>query len=135
MQTAIYAGVLLSLMLFLNQAAHPGIRDVKPDLRGGSLHFDADTGLPDCPQLKMLRVNGSIFFGAVEHVEEAFHRVDNANPQQKHLLIVASGINFVDISGAEMLAREARRRRKMGGGLYFYFMKDAVRDSWDAAAT
>ena len=128
LQTAIYAGVLLSLMLFLNQAAHPGIRDVKPDLRGGTFHFDADTGLPDCPQLKMLRVNGSIFFGAVEHVEDAFHRVDRENPQQKHLLIAASGINIVDISGAEMLAREAQRRRKMGGGLYFYFMKDAVHD-------
>ena len=47
---------------------------------------------------------------------------------RKHLLIVASGINMVDISGAEMLAREARRRRALGGGLYFYFMKDAVRD-------
>ena len=128
LQTAIYAGVLLSLMLFLNQAARPGIRDVKPDRRGGTLHFDADTGLPDCPQLKMLRVNGSIFFGAVEHVEDAFHRVDAESPQQKHLLVVASGINVVDISGAELLAREAARRRKLGGGLYFYFMKDAVHE-------
>jgi SulP family sulfate permease len=126
LQTAIYAGVLLSLMLFLNRAAHPGIRDVKPEYRGGSFHFDADTGLPDCCQMKMLRVNGSIFFGAVEHVEDAFHRVDRDNPAQKHLLVVASGINGVDISGAEMLAREAERRRKLGGALYFYFMKDAV---------
>ena len=131
LQTAIYAGVLLSLMLFLNQAARPGIRDVKPDFSGGSLHFDADTGLPDCPQLKMLRINGSIFFGAVEHVEEAFHRVDRENPQQTHLLIAASGINIVDISGAEALAREAMRRRKVGGDLYFYFMKDAVRQTLD----
>ena len=129
LQTAIYAGVLLSLMLFLNQAARPGIRDVKPDFRGGSLHFDADTGLPDCPQLKMLRVNGSIFFGAVEHVEDAFQRVDRENPQQKRLLIAASGINIVDISGAESLTRETVRRRKVGGDLYFYFMKDAVRQT------
>jgi SulP family sulfate permease len=128
LQTAIYAGVLLSLMLFLNQAARPGIRDVKPDHRGGGLHFDADTGLPDCPQLKMLRVNGSIFFGAVDHVGDAFHRVDHDNPQQKRLLIAASGINVVDISGAEMLNREAARRNRMGGGLYFWFMKDAVHD-------
>jgi SulP family sulfate permease len=77
----------------------------------------------------MLRVNGSIFFGAVEHVEDAFHRVDRENPQQKHLLIAASGINIVDISGAESLAREAARRQKAGGGLYFYFMKDAVRQT------
>ncbi len=80
----------------------------------------------------MLRVNGSIFFGAVEHVEEAFHRVDRDNPAQKHLLIVASGINLIDISGAELLAREARRRRALGGGLYFYFMKDAVREGGGA---
>jgi SulP family sulfate permease len=33
----------------------------------------------------------------------------------------------VDIAGAEMLAQEARRRRKMGGGLYFYRMKESVR--------
>ena len=128
LQTAIYAGVLLSLLLFLNQAAHPGIRDVKPEFRHGHFHFDADTGLPDCPQLKMLRVNGSIFFGAVEHVEDAFHRVDRENPRQRRLLIVASGINVVDISGAEMLSREAARRKRMGGGLYFWFMKDAVYD-------
>jgi len=128
LQTAIYAGVLLSLLLFLNQAAHPGIRDVKPEFRHGHFHFDADTGLADCPQLKMLRVNGSIFFGAVEHVEDAFHRVDRENPRQRRLLIVASGINVVDISGAEMLSREAARRKRMGGGLYFWFMKDAVYD-------
>jgi sulfate permease, SulP family len=128
LQTAIYAGVLLSLLLFLNQAARPGIRDVKPEFRHGHFHFDADTGLPDCPQLNMLRVNGSIFFGAVEHVEDAFHRVDRENPRQRRLLIVASGINVVDISGAEMLSREAARRKRMGGGLYFWFMKDAVYD-------
>jgi SulP family sulfate permease len=126
LQTAIYAGVLLSLLLFLNQAAHPGIRDVKPVFRSGHYHFDADTGLPDCPQLKMLRINGSIFFGAVEHVETAFRSVDRENPGQKRLLVAASGINVVDISGAEFLAREAARRERIGGGLYFWFMKDAV---------
>jgi len=128
LQTAIYAGVLLSLLLFLKQAAQPGIRDVKPEFRGGHYHFDADTGLPDCPQLKMLRINGSIFFGAVEHIEDAFHRVDQERPEQRRLLIAASGINVVDISGAELLSREAARRQRMGGGLYFWFMKDAVRD-------
>ena len=128
LQTAIYAGVLLSLMLFLNQAARPGIRDVKPEPRAKTFLLDADTGLPDCPQLKMLRINGSIFFGAVEHVEQTLQEVDRTNPQQKHLLIAASGINIVDISGAEMLMREARRRKKLGGALYFHFMKDAVRE-------
>jgi SulP family sulfate permease len=111
LQTAIYAGVLLSLLLFMKQAAQPGIRDVKPEFRGGHYHFGADRGLSDCPQLKMLRINGSILFGAVEHIEDAFHRVDQEQPKQRRLLIAARGINVVDISGAELLSREVARRK------------------------
>lgn len=74
----------------------------------------------------MVRVNGSIFFGAVDHVQNSLMRIDEVNPLQKSVLVVASGINFVDVAGAEMLAQEARRRRKMGGGLYFYRCKDSI---------
>jgi len=129
LEFAIYAGVLLSLMLYLTRTSRPLVLDVKPDPAPDSYHFTADSGLPDCPQLKMLRVNGSLFFGAVDHVQRSLEQIDELDPGQKHLLIMASGINFVDLGGAEMLAREARRRRSMGGGLYFYRMKDAVRES------
>ncbi len=127
LEFAIYTGVLLSLMLYLTRTSRPLVLDVKPDPAPDSYHYTADSGLPDCPQLKMLRVNGSLFFGAVDHIQTHLEQVDEADPRQKHVLIVASGINFVDMAGAEMLAREAERRRRMGGGLYFYRMKDAVR--------
>ena len=42
---------------------------------------------------------------------------------------MASGINFIDLAGAEFLAVVARQRRKMGGGLYFYRMNDRVADT------
>jgi len=127
LEFAIYAGVLLSLMLYLTRTSRPMILDVKPDPAPDSYHYTADSGLPDCPQLKMVRVNGSIFFGAVDHVQRQLEEIDGSNPQQKHVLIVASGINFIDVAGAEMLAQEARRRRRLGGGLYFYRLKDAPR--------
>jgi hypothetical protein len=38
--------------------------------------------------------------------------------------VVADGINFADVAGAEMLMREARRRRRMGGGLYLLGVKE-----------
>jgi SulP family sulfate permease len=125
LEFAIYAGILLSLMLYLNRTSHPVIRDVKPDPAEGSYHFSADTGLPDCPQLKCLRVNGSLFFGAVDHVQQALLEIGERTPQ-KHVLLVAGGINFVDVAGAELLAQEARRRARLGGGLYFYRLKDEV---------
>jgi len=127
LELAIYAGVLLSLMLYLTRTSRPMIRDVKPDPAEGSYHYSAETGLPDCPQVKMLRVNGSIFFGAVDHVQQALQATDQSDQRQKHVVVVASGINFIDTAGAEMLAQEAKRRRKLGGGLYFYRLKDAVR--------
>lgn len=126
LEFAIYAGVLLSLFLYLNRTSHPVILDVKPDPAEGSYHHTADSGLPDCPQLKILRINGSLFFGAVDHVQKALQDIDAAKPAQKHLLIVASGINFVDVAGAELLAHEADRRRRLGGGLYLYRLKDEV---------
>ena len=128
LEFAIYAGVLLSLILYLMQTARPRILDVKPDPLPGSYHFTADTGLPDCPQVKMLRINGEAFFGAVDHIQTHIEQVDERMPTQKHLVIVASGINFVDIAGAELLTHEARRRRHTGGGLYFYRMKDSTRN-------
>jgi len=127
LEFAIYAGVLMSLMLYLTRTSRPLVLDVKPDPAPDSYHFTADSGQPDCPQLKMLRINGSLFFGAVDHIQGHLESVDQRNSGQKHLLLVSSGINFVDMAGAEMLAQEARRRRRMGGGLYFYRMKDDVR--------
>lgn len=127
LEFAIIAGVLFSLIVYLQRTSRPLILDVKPDPAAGSYHFSADSGLPDCPQIKMVRINGSLYFGAVDHVARAFAEMAASNPQQKHLVIVASGINFIDVAGAELLAAEARRRRAAGGGLYFYRMKDEVR--------
>lgn len=36
---------------------------------------------------------------------------------------MASGINFVDLAGAQLLAQEAERRRAIGGGLYLFHLK------------
>ena len=126
LEFAIYIGVLLSLMLYLNRTSRPRILDVKPDPAEHSYLLTTRSGLPDCPQLKILRVNGSIFFGAVDHVQGVMQRVDADNPAQKHLLIDMTGVNFIDIAGAEALAMEAKRRRRLGGGLYLYHVNDDV---------
>ncbi len=41
-------------------------------------------------------------------------------------MIVASGINFIDIAGAEALVAENNRLKALGGGLYFVGMKSSV---------
>ncbi len=126
LEMAILIGVVSSLMLYLNRTTRPAIQDEKPAPEPGSTDYTTDSGLPDCPQLKILRVDGSIFFGAVDHVRQAISR--RSGMPQKHLLLVSGGINFVDAAGTELLAQEAVQRRAAGGALYFHRMKQAVRD-------
>ena len=124
LEFAIYVGVGLSLILYLRRTSQPGVEDVKPVPGRSTPIFSTDTGLPDCPQLKIVRINGSLFFGAVNHLQEAFQAIDEANPAHRHVLLVASGINFIDLGGAHMLAQEAARRKALGGALYITHLKD-----------
>jgi SulP family sulfate permease len=124
LQYAVFCGVGLSLVLYLRRTSQPLVEDVKPVASRAMAIFSAGTGLPDCPQLKIVRIHGSIFFGAVNHLQKIFEDIDAQNPAHVHLLVAASDINFVDASGAHWLAQEARRRRALGGGLYIFQMQD-----------
>jgi SulP family sulfate permease len=126
LEKGIFFGILLSLIIYLYRVSRPGFVQVVPAKEEGAYHFVEAEGRPQCPQLSMVRINGAIFFGAVDHVQNSLLNIDAVNPQQKSVLVVARGISFVDVAGAEMLAQEARRRRKMGGGLYFYRCKDDI---------
>ncbi len=126
LERGIFFGILLSLVLYLYRVSRPNIVPVVPAKEEGAYHFVSAVDHRECPQMRIMRINGSIFFAAVDHVQNSLMQIDETNPQQKTVMIVASGMNFVDESGAELLAQEARRRRKMGGGLYFYRCKDKV---------
>jgi SulP family sulfate permease len=127
LEFAIYVGIILSLMLYLNRTSRPEVESLVPDsLSAGRKVVPLAPGMVECPQLKMLRVHGSLFFGAVDHVQGQLLAVDEAVPTQKHLILMMKGVNFIDVAGAEMLAQEARRRRVLGGGLYLYGAKPAV---------
>ncbi len=125
LEFAIYVGVLLSLMMFLERTARPNIRNAIPSPDVNSYHFIPQTTQPDCCQLKMLFVDGPMYFGAVDHVQRRLHEVDHLTPSQKHVLILAPGINFIDSSGAELLVQESRRRKLKGGGLYFHRLQES----------
>ncbi len=126
LEKGIFFGILLSLSIYLYRVSRPHIDLVVPAKEEGAYHFVSAYDHTECPQLSMVRFNGAIFFGAVDHVQGALMQIDEKNPQKKFVLVNANGIDFVDVAGAEMLAQEARRRRKIGGRLYFYRCKDEI---------
>lgn len=129
LEMAILLGVFLSLGFYLSRTSRPRVLSRVPDSRGERRKFVSDPALPECPQLKIVRIDGSLFFGAVSHVQEQLRALEAEQPGQKHLVIVASGINFIDLAGAEFLAQEARLRRAAGGDLWLIRVKQQVRET------
>ena len=122
LEFAIYMGVLLSLVLFLAKTSTPNI----PTL--GTFEDEANNKrvlvniqkMPakQCPQLKIIRIDMSIYFGSLNHIQTKINQISE-NERIYNILIIGSRINFMDLSGAEMLVQEHRRLKKLGGGLYF----------------
>ena len=128
---AILAGVLLSLMIFLRKTSRPRLSPRVPDPDSRTRKFIYSQFLPECPQLKILRLDDALYFGSVSHVGELFRRYREHYPEQKHLFLLTKGISQVDLSGAELLINEARERRKMGGDFYLYRLRDAAAKVFD----
>jgi sulfate permease, SulP family len=129
LEFAILVGILVSLVLYLNRTSHPIMRSLVPDPRHSERKMtEVEDGLLECPQLKLLRIEGSIYFGAVGHVQRHLDALREHSPGQKHLLLMSKSINTVDMAGAELLVEEARRRRDDAGELYFYSLRKPVED-------
>ena len=129
LETAIFAGVMLSLVLYLMRVSRPRIISRVPDPRMPNREFNTDPSLPQCPQLHILRIDGSLFFGSISHVQEAFARLEKEHPEQKHLALVCQGINFADVAGGDVLVKEAYKRRARGGDLYLIHVKKGLWES------
>ena len=128
LEKGIFFGILLSLAIYLYRVSKPGMRPVVPSPEEGAYHFVGAEDHQQCPQLSIMRINGALFFGAVDNVRDRLHQIDEEDPQKKSLLLTVRGLTFVDVAGAEMLAQEARRRKKLGGRIYFYSCKEATKD-------
>lgn len=128
LEFAIYVGVILSLLLYLNRTSHPHFVTMVPNPESSRRSFIniLHMPMPECPQLKVIRIDGSIFFGAVNHIAEEIDKLRKQNPEQCHILVIGSGINFIDVAGCEMLATEAHSLHMTGGKLYLCGLKSEV---------
>ncbi len=132
LEFAILAGILLSLVLYLMRVSRPTIVSRVPNPNLPNRKFsDLSEETPGCPQLRIIRIDGSLFFGSVSYLMEELARIEQLYPEQKHLAIVAQGISFVDLAAGEVLAMEAEKRRVRGGGLYLINVKRGLWKSLD----
>lgn len=117
LENAILVGVVSSLVAFLHRSSHPHIaalspieRNGKRQLRGAKFH-----NLEQCPQMSILRLDGPLFFGSVDHVEGEFRRLEALSDGQNVKILVLKGLGKIDLSGAGLLMDELDKARRTGG--------------------
>ena len=129
LEFAIYLGVLLSLMLFIAKTSAPEVHTLAfgspPGEEIRKLQSIRKTPLVQCPQLKIIRIDMSIYFGSINHIQKQISQIVD-NQRIYHILIVASGVNFIDLAGIEGLLIEHRRLKTLNGNLYLVDVKSST---------
>jgi SulP family sulfate permease len=129
LEYAVYLGVFFSLIFYLQRASQPIIAVMAPDPEdiGRKFTYLLRQPLKECPQLKVVRIDGAIFFGSVHHIAAELRLVEEEG-DFKNLLIIATGISFIDVAGSEWLVQESKYWKEKGGGLYFTDLKLTAQD-------
>jgi len=117
LEFAIFAGVLLSLALFLLKTSQPHISRIDDDEK--TLHeVNGSQGTLSADSTYVAEIAGAIFFGSTNHIENILDTVRTDFPEKTHLIIVANGVSYIDLQGVDTLCREAEKRQALGGNLY-----------------
>lgn len=122
LEIAILFGVMLSLGIYLSRTSNPKVIARIPDPNHPHRRFTTpENDAQLCPQIRLLRIDGSLFFGAIPSVQE---QIESLAPPHTQLVVVASGINFIDLAGADFLTNMAQKQRNTGGNLYLVRLKE-----------
>ena len=126
LEFAIFVGVLASLLVYLHRTTRPRVVRLAPHPQTSRL-VPASAAAPPRADVDLLRIDGSLFFGAVEHVRDALERARRERPEARNVVIVATAVNFVDVAGAELLAQVSREMRDAGVAMHLCGLKQQVR--------
>jgi SulP family sulfate permease len=133
-EMAIVLGTILSLVTYLYRTSRPFMRVMGFDGidhdRPFVVRADVPAPFPECPQLKMIRMEGEVYFGAVPHVADQLTDMRRPADAAKHLLVMAKSMNFIDVPAADLWRSEMIARREQGGDLYFHRPRPPVLELW-----
>ncbi len=125
LDTAIMIGVLLSLGLYLYRTMKPRIVVLSrhPD---GSLRDAYLYGLATCPNITVLRLDGSLYFANASHFHDKVLEKLARYPDLRFVIVDAEGINQIDATGEEILERVVEQLEQSEVEVLFARMKKQV---------
>lgn len=127
LEFAIYSGMFLSLIMYLQKTSSPKVAKLIVDTLDPYhrlIPLSKRSQNPH-PKLSIVRVEGSVFFGSVDHIRSVLENLGIM--RRKNILLIFTNVNVIDISGAELLVLIKKACKKNGGDLYFSSLTPEVR--------
>ncbi|MDK3072649.1 sulfate permease [Sedimentitalea sp. JM2-8] len=127
-EIGVASGVAISLVLFVWKTSRPHVAEV--GRVPGSQHFrnihrhDVITD----PRVLTLRIDESLYFANARRMEDVILARVHGDPNLKHVILMFSAVNEVDLSALESLEAINRRLGDMGLTLHLSEVKGPVMD-------
>lgn len=127
-EAGVSAGVLLSILLFLYKTSRPHVAEV--GLVPNTQHFrniHRHRVITD-PTLLTIRVDESLYFANARYLEDLLYERIHDNGQIKHVVLMCSAVNEIDMSAVESLEAITHRLTDLGIKLHLSEVKGPVMD-------
>ena len=127
-EIGVSAGVLISIGLFLYKTSRPHVAEV--GLVPGTQHFrnilrhDVRTD----PSLVTLRIDESLYFANARYLEDYLYDRVVGDNDIRHVVLMCSAVNEIDMSALESLEEANRRLHEIGITLHLSEVKGPVMD-------
>jgi SulP family sulfate permease len=127
LEFALFAGIITSFFFYLEKTSKPNIAQLAVNKNRRLINSLRDKTALQCSNLKIIRIDGSLYFGSIEKISDYLSSLYKENDIQ-HILISAEGINFIDLAAAEWLSGEIMKWQKKRGGIYISGLKIVSQD-------
>lgn len=128
-ESGVGCGVATSLLLHLYQSSRPHIAEVGEI--EGTEHFRnvLRHKVLTHPAILSLRVDESLYFANASFIEDAITQVLQSRASLKHVILMCSAVNEIDLSALEVLESLNERLRSKGVGFHLSEVKGPVMDA------
>lgn len=128
-EAGVMAGVILSILLLLHRASRPhsAIVGQVP----GTEHFRnvLRHKVLTSPSVASVRIDGDLFFANARFLEDKLVSLAPEGKGVKHVVLMCSAINSIDMSALEALDAANRRLKDVGAALHLSEVKGPVMDA------
>ncbi len=127
LEFALLAGIFTSFFFYMERTSKPNIATLALDNKKRLINKMRDKEANECSSIKILRIDGSLYFGSIDKISDYLSNLYDENEYQ-YVLIAADGINFIDLAAAEWLSVEIQKWQEHRGGIYIAGLKMVSQD-------